>query len=595
MTVKPTNKMRIFATLVFALGVAGSGCAQVLPWPQEEPSDQHDGSALAGKTSFVAIRPQSEAELARFRALLVRTHHESLRNLTPSTTPRFALRSALYRGLVEQGGIPRQQIKAELAKLVAPQAKFCAGGSCARIFGLEREDLDSFLNEAYAFAAKAASIAEAERGVLLGSLRQAEAPRSKTLIFGHRGASAFYPENSLSAVKAAFAKVDGAEIDIQLTRDNVPVVLHDDSLRRTAVSWPENASLDPKRLDSPVSDLSWDDIKNVAIGPRGEKVPSFSSVLAELARHPTKRLLVEIKSYSQSDTALRVRMISALDKMLGVLHGEQRRQVILISFDEAVLRAAKGVSSLRDLECYWLLTGEKIEQAAQAGTLNEILRVADEFTGLDIESGSYLSRSLSRDKNIVQLLQERTKKVIVWISRRQRTDGNLWLQRARAQGVDIFTSDLPLDILYPARHMARYRQAMESLKKSIKGADIAGGAGDDRAAIVIGAEAFGFYAPTGADFLGLSTPDWKKAVETDITHVRALRKGVVVSLADLTRREQELVIDALKALPREVRHALRVLKPTLPADAPDRSVVDVSSAKARLRETSLAQSVLISL
>ena len=49
-----------------------------------------------------------------------------------------------------------------------------------------------------------------------------------TRIWGHRGASAVAPENTLPAfVKAIEFKADGVELDVQLTRDGIPVVCHD--------------------------------------------------------------------------------------------------------------------------------------------------------------------------------------------------------------------------------------------------------------------------------------------------------------------------------------------------------------------------------
>jgi glycerophosphoryl diester phosphodiesterase len=72
------------------------------------------------------------------------------------------------------------------------------------------------------------------------------------LIIAHRGASAAAPENTLAAFRRALAlKVDGIELDVQLTRDGVPVVFHDATLPRltgiggrlTAKSWPELAAL----------------------------------------------------------------------------------------------------------------------------------------------------------------------------------------------------------------------------------------------------------------------------------------------------------------------------------------------------------------
>ena len=53
------------------------------------------------------------------------------------------------------------------------------------------------------------------------------------LIIAHRGASAEQPENTLAAFRRAVAlEADGIELDVQITRDGVPVVFHDASLRR---------------------------------------------------------------------------------------------------------------------------------------------------------------------------------------------------------------------------------------------------------------------------------------------------------------------------------------------------------------------------
>ena len=54
------------------------------------------------------------------------------------------------------------------------------------------------------------------------------------LIIGHRGASADAPENTMAAFREAIAVgADGIEFDVRLTRDGVPVVIHDSTLRRT--------------------------------------------------------------------------------------------------------------------------------------------------------------------------------------------------------------------------------------------------------------------------------------------------------------------------------------------------------------------------
>ena len=52
-------------------------------------------------------------------------------------------------------------------------------------------------------------------------------------VFGHRGYSAKYPENTLEAFKAAFdVGADGVELDIRFTKDKHIVILHDEDLKR---------------------------------------------------------------------------------------------------------------------------------------------------------------------------------------------------------------------------------------------------------------------------------------------------------------------------------------------------------------------------
>ena len=55
------------------------------------------------------------------------------------------------------------------------------------------------------------------------------------LIWAHRGASGYAPENTLPAFKmAADMGADGVELDVQLTKDDVLVVCHDESINRTS-------------------------------------------------------------------------------------------------------------------------------------------------------------------------------------------------------------------------------------------------------------------------------------------------------------------------------------------------------------------------
>ncbi|WP_404452934.1 glycerophosphodiester phosphodiesterase [Virgibacillus necropolis] len=55
-----------------------------------------------------------------------------------------------------------------------------------------------------------------------------------TKIIAHRGASQLAPENTLPAFQLAYELgADVIETDVQLTKDQVPILIHDESLKRT--------------------------------------------------------------------------------------------------------------------------------------------------------------------------------------------------------------------------------------------------------------------------------------------------------------------------------------------------------------------------
>src|SRR5690625_5400798 len=55
-----------------------------------------------------------------------------------------------------------------------------------------------------------------------------------TKIFAHRGASQFAPENTMPAFQLAYELgAEGIETDVHLTKDLVPVLIHDEKLKRT--------------------------------------------------------------------------------------------------------------------------------------------------------------------------------------------------------------------------------------------------------------------------------------------------------------------------------------------------------------------------
>lgn len=99
------------------------------------------------------------------------------------------------------------------------------------------------------------------------------------LNIAHRGASGTFPENTLSAFRAAIdAQAAMCELDVQLTRDGAVVVIHDDTVERTTDGKGEVAELtlaELQRLDAGAR------FRNGAV--KGERIPTLDEVFAVTA------------------------------------------------------------------------------------------------------------------------------------------------------------------------------------------------------------------------------------------------------------------------------------------------------------------------
>jgi glycerophosphoryl diester phosphodiesterase len=98
--------------------------------------------------------------------------------------------------------------------------------------------------------------------------------QAAVLNIAHRGASGTFPENTLSAFRAAIeAGAEMCELDVQLTRDRKVVVIHDDTVERTTEGQGAVAMMtleELQRLDAGA--------KFQAGKIRGEHIPTLDEV-----------------------------------------------------------------------------------------------------------------------------------------------------------------------------------------------------------------------------------------------------------------------------------------------------------------------------
>lgn len=154
-------------------------------------------------------------------------------------------------------------------------------------------------------------------------------------LLAHRGYAARFPENTIAALRGAVAAgAKRVEFDIQMTRDGVPVLLHDESLHRTCGVDRLIHEVDAAEL----SELSASESARLGDAFLDEPVPRLSDAVDFLVANPDVMAFVELKSES-IDRIGEAAMLAAVMPCLAPI--EDRMAVI--SFHTGVLRTLQGL------------------------------------------------------------------------------------------------------------------------------------------------------------------------------------------------------------------------------------------------------------
>ncbi|KJS55086.1 hypothetical protein VM98_15110 [Streptomyces rubellomurinus subsp. indigoferus] len=110
----------------------------------------------------------------------------------------------------------------------------------------------------------------------------------KPLAVAHRGDPYRYRENTLPSIESALAAgADAVEVDVQLTRDQVPVLLHDRTLERL---WDDTRAVDR------VTAEQLDELRRgaLAVPTLAEAVKAVAAAHDPRAEQPGPRLLIDL-------------------------------------------------------------------------------------------------------------------------------------------------------------------------------------------------------------------------------------------------------------------------------------------------------------
>lgn len=161
--------------------------------------------------------------------------------------------------------------------------------------------------------------------------------------FAHRGLhdnAADAPENSMAAFRKAVEAGFGMELDVQVTKDGVPVIFHDFTLNRIC------------GVEGKPAECTYEELQAYTLCNSGERIPRLADLLAMVdGRVP---LIVEIKAETAD-----VSCCTVIDEMLRAYRGayciESFNPMVLWWFRRNHMEAVRGQlsSNFRKEGVYW--------------------------------------------------------------------------------------------------------------------------------------------------------------------------------------------------------------------------------------------------
>ena len=151
--------------------------------------------------------------------------------------------------------------------------------------------------------------------------------------FAHRGASKYYPENTILAIKEGIkTKATGLEIDVHKSKDNKLVVIHDEDIERTFIG---------KGL---VKDYTLQELKSFKCRNKNFednlecRIPTLEEVL-ELVKESNIILNIELKTDEIHYDGIERDVIDLVNKY------NLKNRIILSSFNHESIRICREIDS----------------------------------------------------------------------------------------------------------------------------------------------------------------------------------------------------------------------------------------------------------
>ncbi|MCR8995975.1 glycerophosphodiester phosphodiesterase family protein [Brevibacillus laterosporus] len=202
----------------------------------------------------------------------------------------------------------------------------------------------------------------------------------------HRGWSGRAPENTMAAIKLALAEpgIQAIEVDVQLSKDEIPVLIHDFTLERTT-----NGS-------GLVKDHTFEQLRQWSAGSwfakefSDETIPALEELFQAVSQH-TCRLNVELKTAGNLYPRLAEKVVELVEAY------ELHSQVCLTSFDHEIIKKVKELQP--SMKTGLIIAGKPV-----------LLREQLEETGATILSMAYPYLT----KDFVHIMLEQNYEIFAW-------------------------------------------------------------------------------------------------------------------------------------------------------------------------------------
>lgn len=265
------------------------------------------------------------------------------------------------------------------------------------------------------------------------------------LVFGHRGACGYLPENTIESMELAFDQgADAVEFDVVFTKDGQAIIRHDLDLSNTT-DINNHSFLSTKVLELTKSDVSrlrakerYPDGRTESAAQDGKYfVPTLAQLLAN-QNFNGKHLIIEVKHGAHFE-ANGINPIQEVKNLLEQSDWANRgMQISFESFEFEFLKRAK-LSIGPEVNYVFLSARDTLPEGATELTDELLAEIAENFDAVSVAMSMVLTGDLVARAKKLGL------EIYAFTARVETAEGNVekWFERLISTGVDGIFADQP--------------------------------------------------------------------------------------------------------------------------------------------------------